>query len=133
MFINNEDLREILVCMRDNKPLEPWYINSMLSKVDRADEREQARIQRKRDEQIALCRKIHVLLAEQPERRLCPTDLQFMVYNRFGQQLSCAKVARLCNTMSWYKPIWLPSDLCDVKAQRIHENKPGDNHAYFYI
>lgn len=133
MWMKNHEMRDVLEALQNGKQLPDWEIQYLLCKVEEAEQREQERIQRKRDEQIALCREIHALLVEQSGRRLCPTDIQFMVYNRFGQQLSCAKVARLCNTMSWYKPIWLPSDLRDVKAQGMHENRSGDNHAYFYI
>lgn len=133
MWMKNNEMRDVLEALQNGKQLPDWYIQYMLCKVEEAEQREQERIQRKRDEQIALCRKIYTLLAEQPERRLCPTDLQFMVYNRFGVALSCAKVARACHTMSWYKPEWFPKELLNVNAQHRAANKPGDDHAYFWV
>lgn len=136
MWIANHTLRDLLSKARGDETVSDWLLAAVEDDLKRAERKEEERARQKWEQRIALYREVYAVLAEERGRKLCPTDIQFMLYRRHCKQYSCQKIAKACNDLAFRADkmrMGLPDDLRGVKAQSMGANPRGDNHSYFYL
>jgi len=130
MWISTEDLKRLM-----NNGMDDYDKRVLKMKIQCAEEREEERRQKKIAERNAFLAQVAELLREYPGKPLCPTDLQFMFYHRFGQQISCSKITSACFTMYLNTVRWAndcPEDLCHVEYKSSSNPKNrNDCHSYY--
>ena len=131
MWISNRTLKDLL-----NDDLNGWQKSLLLDDLRRAEAREEEKRQEKIAKRNAFYAEVVSLMQDYPGKPLCPTDLQFMYYNRMNKQISCSKIAaalhRLYLTTMWPDDdeTSVPKDLLHVRRQRP-EGHQRDSHAYY--
>ena len=131
MWINTEELKRLM-----NGEMTDYELRIMQQDIQRAEEREEERRQRKIAERNAFLTQVASLLQEYPGKPLCPTDLQFMYYRRFSQPVSCSKITRACLVM-YLNTRWsdndkdrdYPREVFHVRRER--SKKRNDKHVYY--
>ena len=136
MFIKNEDFRELIAIAKGEAAGSPAYIACLEADLQRSEQRERERREQKRMERLAFYRRLYNILAEEPGRKLCPTDIQFMIFRRTGEQLSCQKIAQSLCRMAWAdRQDNLPTDMRGVQfsTPRSYNARKGDTHTYYWV
>lgn len=131
MWISTEDLKKLM-----NNGMNDYEKHVLKGKIQRAEEREEELRQRKIAERNAFLSQVADLLREYPGKPLCPTDLQFMYYHRFGQQISCSKISYACLILYlgtlWSNDAWAKNYPRDVlHVHREESEKRDDKHTYY--
>ena len=131
MWINTENLKSLM-----NGEMDDYEKHILEGKIQCAEEREEELRREKIAQRNAFLMQVADLLRECPGKPLCPTDLQFMFYNRFGLQISCSKIGYACMSM-YLNTLW-PDDDCakdyprDVLHVRREKSKRRDDaHVYY--
>jgi len=131
MWISTQDLRKLM-----DGEMDDYDVRMIEQKIQCAEERKEKLRREKIAQRNAFLKQVTDLLREYPGKPLCPTDLQFMFYNRFGQQVSCSKISYACQEMYlgtlWSNDDWAkdyPRDVLHVR--REDAKKRDDKHAYY--
>lgn len=115
MWINTEDIKRLM-----NGELDAWGKNRLSRKIQEAEAREEERQRRKIAERVDFYQRICDLLAERTPNAVTPTDLQFMYYNKYHEQIACSKVARACRTLYFYTDRYQTQEVDTVPARLQH-------------
>lgn len=90
MFINNQDMRNLLTAMRNGTSPSSYTLNAIEWRLERSEEKEREALEEKKRQIATLRDRIYEVLSD--GRSYTPTDIQFVIYNRYGCAYSLPKI-----------------------------------------
>lgn len=139
MWIDNDDLRQ-LVNYAKRGGLDSYLVDSYNSDIERAEERERERKEKEIRDKIALCDLIYAEL-QKAVTPLCPTDIQFLIFQSAGREYSCSKIVHGLWAIEDFDSIIVCSGLDNLqhlqgrykKIERHAATDRKDSHVYWEI
>lgn len=128
MFISNSVMRNLLDCAK-KAGVTGYDLDDAEYLLERAEEREERRRKEKAAQEAQLRDKIYNALSD--GRPMTPTDVQFIIYNRYGRAYSLPKIAYQLRYMAYRLP-QSEERWKNVKRDLYASNQRGQRNKAFY-
>ena len=94
MWIRNEFIERFLNGTADN-----WDREHIQARLEESKEREERRRKERQERNYDFFRSILAIFKDYPTQEFCPTDIQFILFQRTGQKVACQKVAHALKSL----------------------------------